>query len=80
MEASSPAAAEEVLSGTLGIEAMVVPDKAVGGRDTKAGSASMREMGKMSALSGGMPAAAAAIICGLRGLEAELARLPFLEW
>lgn len=42
-------------------------------------SVSLREKPCKSARSGEMPAPAAAIIWGLRGLEWLLARLPFLE-
>jgi hypothetical protein len=64
----------------LDTDARVVPDRAVGGRDAVEASLSRRGKECSSALSGLRPAPAAAIICGLRGLDAELARLPFLEW
>lgn len=62
-----------------------MPDKAVVGREAMVGieavdiSESKRWIVNRSDRSGRSPAPAAAIICGLRGLEDELARLPFLE-
>lgn len=64
---------------------IVVPDRAVGGRGAVEAiefvdsSVSNRFIVGRSGRSGRSPAPAAAIICGLRGLEDELARLPFLE-
>lgn len=56
--------------------ATVLPERAVGGRDGKVASPSRR-----AATDGmsGRSRPAAAIICGLRGLEVVLAKLPFLE-
>lgn len=69
--------AEEVVSVPLGLVVItVVPDRAVGGREVRETSESIRPMEYMSGRSCTMPAPAAAIICGLRGLEEEL---PFLE-
>ncbi len=67
-----------------------MPDKEVGGLDVvdiveaieavvDDNSESNRWMGGISGRSGRRPAPAAAIICGLKGLDDELARLPFLE-
>jgi hypothetical protein len=63
----------------LGADASVDPERAVAGRGPSETSLSRRGKDCISALSGVRPAPAAAIICGLRGLDAELARLPFLE-
>lgn len=79
---------------TEGIEVAVFPDMAVGGRETAAElsggemaaaagerSPSTREKAEdcISERSATRAAPAAAIICGLRGLEEVLATLPFRE-
>ena len=71
--------ADDVLSGTTGTPTSVDPD--VVGREAVPGSPSSRANPCISALSGVRlaPVPAAAIICGLRGLVAVLARLPFRE-
>ncbi len=73
--------ADDVLSGTTGPDVAAVPDRAVLGRDEAAGSPSKRAKLCISVLSGAASPTppAAAIICGLRGLDVELARLPFRE-
>lgn len=61
------------------LEATVVPDMEVGGREAMDMSESTLPMACKSGLSDKRPAPAAAIICGLSGLDDELARLPFRE-
>lgn len=56
-----------------------MPDSEVGGRDPTAKSPSIRLKEDISCRSDVKPPPAAAMICGLRGFEVELARLPFLE-
>lgn len=75
----SPAAADAARSGKPVFDERVVPDRAVAGRGPNEASLSRRGKECISALSGVSPAPAAAIICGLRGLDDALARLPFLE-
>jgi hypothetical protein len=76
----SVAVDEEVRSGTCGAEVTIVPESDVGGLDDDPTvSPSNRGKPRNSGLSGATPAPAAAIICGLRGDDEELARLPFLE-
>lgn len=75
------AGADVTLSGPLGLVVVtVVPDRAVGGREVSLEasdtSESSRPMAYISDRSCVKLAPAAAIICGLRGLEDEL---PFLE-
>lgn len=73
------AAVDELRSGTFGPKPAVVPDNEVGGRDPIVASESIRPKDDISGRSCVRPAPAAAMICGLSGLEVALARLPFLE-
>jgi len=70
---------EAGFSGTWGIEVRVGAfEREVPGLESGT-SSSIRNMPWNSWRSDNMAAPAAAIICGLRGLDDELARLPFLE-
>lgn len=60
----------------------MLPESAVGGREDIVKSESMRTVACISVVvvrSGSKPTPAAAMICGLSGLDDELARLPFRE-
>jgi hypothetical protein len=72
-------AVADLSSGKLLALEEMEPAMAVGGLEPGAGvsASSLSETDCMSCLS--KPALAAAIICGLRGLEVGLWRLPFLE-